>query len=306
MKIIQNFAIAIDNLRISKGLTVRDLCLDICDESSYRRYRLGDRDIPIARIKQFCDRLGIELDEFLYNVYTKNSYEYQKIHRLFYDLQIKDYDAIKKSIPQIRTEGITLHRNKILFELILHTYHYETKKITKSEYHKLLTSLLPSHTGFYTFNDIMILEKLAFLEVPNNETNALNQLHNILLDTKRLYSISENYSMIATLYANVPNLYTKLKDLEHALVICDRGISYSERYNVTKNIHHLYYLKAYCLFHSGNHDDAMENLSIVISLVFGKQDKRLFQYFIELIIKEFNMTKPMIYQMHQLSIQNYV
>ncbi|NLG31509.1 MAG: helix-turn-helix transcriptional regulator, partial [Acholeplasmataceae bacterium] len=113
MEILQNIAIAIDNLRISKGMTIRELCLDICDESTYRRYKLGDRDIPIARIKQFCDKLGIGLDEFLYNLASKNSYEHRKIHRLFYDLQARNYDQIKKLLPQIDVDEISLDNNKI-------------------------------------------------------------------------------------------------------------------------------------------------------------------------------------------------
>lgn len=50
----------------------------------------------------------------------------------------------------------------------------------------------------------------------------------------------------------------------------------------------------------------MENLSIVISIVFSMQDKQRFNYFIELIMKEFNMTRPMVYQMYQLSVQNFL
>ena len=89
-------------------MTVNELCLDICDESSYRRYQTGKRDIPIARIKLFCDKLGIGLDEFLYNLTAKNSYEYKKIYKLFYDLQDKNYDQIKKSLPHIPVNGLEL------------------------------------------------------------------------------------------------------------------------------------------------------------------------------------------------------
>jgi len=306
VEILQNIAIAIDNLRISKGMTIRELCLDICDESTYRRYKLGDRDIPIARIKQFCDKLGIGLDEFLYNLASKNSYEHRKIHRLFYDLQARNYDQIKKLLPQIDVDEISLDNNKILYEYILYTYQYRINKITKSKYYSLLTSLLPSQKGFYTFNDIVILEKLALLEVETKDTTSLKKLQSILLDTTRLYSMSDNYSVVATIYANVANLLTKIDDLENALIVCEKGIDYSITYNATKNIHHLYYLKAYCLYQDNKIDEAMENLSIVISIVFSMQDKQRFNYFIELIMKEFNMTRPMVYQMYQLSVQNFL
>lgn len=96
MDFIRNMAVAIDNLRVSKGLTVRELCLNICDESAYLRYRSGDREIPIAKVQMFCDKLGLGLDEFLNNVYSKNSYEFKKIHKLFTYLQNKEYDLIKK------------------------------------------------------------------------------------------------------------------------------------------------------------------------------------------------------------------
>lgn len=303
---IQNIAQAIDILRISKGLTVNELCLDICDESSYRRYKTGKRDIPIARIKLFCDKLGIGLDEFLYNITAKNSYEYKKIYKLFYDLQDKNYDQIKKSLPHIHVKEIALDKNKILFEFILYTYQYQIKKLTKSEYYTLLKDLLPEQNGYYTFNHIIILEKLAWLEMSIKISKSLDDLQSILLDTKRLYAIKDHHAVIATMYANVANLITKSKDFEKALILCDKGIYYSKKYNVTKNIHYLYYIKAYCLFQNDNHDAAMQNLSIVVSLVFAMQNKKKFKYFIEIIMKEFNMTKEMIYQMHQLSLQQYL
>lgn len=306
MEMVQNIAIAIDNLRISKGLTVRGLCLDICDESTYRRYRLGDRDIPIARIKEFCDRLGIGLDEFLYNLSSKNSYEYQKIHKLFYDLQSRNYEQIKKMLPLIDMDEISLDKNRILYEYILYTYQYQIKKITKSKYYSLLSDLLPDQKGFYTFNDIIILDKLAFLEIETKETTSLKKLQTILLDPTKLYAINENHSVIATTYANVANMLTRLEDFENALIICDNGINYSKAYNATKNIHYLYYIKAYCLFQNNKIDEAMQNLSIVISYVFAMQEKQKFKYFIELIMEEFNMTRPMVYQMYQLSLQNYL
>lgn len=304
MEIIRNIAVAIDNLRISKGLTVRELCLDICDESSYRRYRLGDREIPIARIKQFCDKLGIGLDEFLYNLASKNSYEHRKVYRLFYDLTSKNYEQIKKLLPLIDIDEMSLDHIKVLYEYILYTYQYQTQKITKPKYHSLLSGLLPEREGFYTFNDIIILEKLSQIELETKETKALEKLQVILLDTSKLYSVSDNYSVIATVYANVANVLTRLEDFDNALIICQKGIDYSITYNATKNIHYIYYLQAYCFYQQNNQEDAMKNLSIVISIVYSMQDKRRFNYFIELIMKEFNMTKPMVFQMYQLSVQD--
>src|SRR5690554_76201 len=306
MEIIQNIAVAIDNLRISKGLTVSELCLDICDESSYRRYKSGNRDIPIAKIKQFCDKLGIGLDEFLYNVSVKNSYEYKKIHKMFLDLQSKKYDEIRKSLPLIKVDDIGIDRNKVLFKFILYTYQYETKKITSSNYYELLLKLLPEQSGFYTFNDLIIFEKLALLEVNQNESPSLKILLDILLNTEKLYVTNTNQYVLATTYANVANYLTKRKEYEEALKICNKGLEYSKSFYVTKNIHYLYYLKAYCLFHTEDKEGATFNLSIVISWVFAIQDEYMSNYFINLIMKEFNMTKSMIYQMHQKVLANYL
>lgn len=165
--------------------------------------------------------------------------------------------------------------------------------------------MLPNNDGFYTFNQVIILEKLALIEVQNDDSTSLNKLQNILLNTKKLYSISEDYTNIATTYANVANLYTKLKDLDNALITCNKGIEFSKIYNVTYNLHYLYYFKAYCLFHTGQKDEAMRNLSIVISLVYAKEDKKLFNYFMNYIEKEFNTTKTKIINMLKVSIENF-
>ncbi len=306
MKIIQNIATDIDTLRINKGLTVSELCFEICDESAYRKYKTGKRNISIDKINLFCNRLGIGLDEFLYNLVTKNSFEYERIQNLYYALQDKDFVYIKKSLPHINVKEISSEKNHILFNFILYSYQYETKIITKTEYYSMLSDLLPVHNGFYTFNDILILDKLAWLEIGIKESKSLKDLQAILLDTKKLYTISDNHITIATIFASVSNLLTKSKESSYAMKICETGINYCKKYSITENIHHLYYLLAYNQFRDNKKENAMENLSIVISIVFSMQDKKEFMYFISLITKEFNMTKTMVYQMHQLSLENYL
>jgi transcriptional regulator with XRE-family HTH domain len=306
MKIIQNIAVAIDTLRINKGLTVSELCFEICDDSAYRKYKTGKRNISIEKINLFCNRLGIGLDEFLYNLVTKNSYEYERIQNLYYALQDKDYIYIKKSLPHINVKEIGSEKNHILFSFILYSYQYETKNITKTEYYSMLSDLLPIHNGFYTFNDILILDKLAWLESYDKLSVSLVKLQTILLDTKKLYTISDNHITIATIFASVSNLLTKSKELSYAVEICKTGINYCKKYSITENIHHLYYLLAYNQFRDNKKESAMENLSIVISIVFSLQDKKEFTYFISLITKEFGLSKAMIYQMHHLALQTYL
>ena len=77
MNTTTHYALHIDDLRISKGLTVHELCEGICDDSTYRRYKTGKKDIPIYKIKMFCDKLELDWDEFLSNTMSKTSVEYK-------------------------------------------------------------------------------------------------------------------------------------------------------------------------------------------------------------------------------------
>ena len=78
-----HYALHIDDLRISKGLTVNQLCESICDDSTYRRYKNGKKDIPIYKLNQFCEKLNLSLDEFISNTMSKKSIEYQKVYNLY-------------------------------------------------------------------------------------------------------------------------------------------------------------------------------------------------------------------------------
>lgn len=294
MYILQNFAIQIDVLRVNSGMTIVDLCYNICDESSYRRYKAGKRQIPITRLKLFCDRLGVGLDEFLYNSLLRDEYEYKKINELFYALQIKDFDQVNKILKNVHIDEISLKKNKELLEFIVCTNSFELRKITKYEYLKKLRGIREVKDGFYTFNDVLILDKISWIEVENNNRDTLDILYSILTDTSKLYNIYNSHAVIASIFANVANMYTKLKCFEFALEIVKEGIVYCKKHGTLKKIHYLYYLKAYTLYNLNKKEEAMENIARVITIAFSMNNKKEIKYFIDLINKEFGLSIDII------------
>lgn len=283
-----HYALHIDDLRLSKGLTVNQLCDGICDDSTYRRYKTGKKDIPIYKIKMFCDKLDLSLDEFLSNTMSKTSTEYKKIYNLYYAMQKKGWKIIGDFIDKNQNIAFFYPSNETLYSYIVNTYLLEVKKISEREYLSILHDLLPKKFETASFNDVIILEKISFIEVDHQTTKHLYILNDLLMNPKKLYFIKNNEHVISNLYANVSILYTKLKLFDEANSLAEKGVSFSLKHNQYKALPHLYYLLAYNLFNLGKKESALKELSYLIAHIYSTKNQDNLDYFLGLINKEFD------------------
>jgi hypothetical protein len=299
MDFIKQIAHAIDTLRIDRRLTVESLCFGICDTSSYRRYKSGDRHIPIERIKLFCDKLGIGLDEFLYNLSTNHDVEYQKINHLYTLLLHKKYEDISNELKQIHIKDLSLEKHKTFYDFILYTNQFETNQISSEVYYENLEKLQKKVNDFYTFNDLIILEKMAWIEIDRHETTSLDLLSSIILDRKTLYGLSNMYAALSSIMSNVANMYNKLDLYEQSNNICEAGIVYMKKYNTYQHIYVLYYLLAYNHKMLDNLELSQKYLAMTLTHLFSLDLNKDYLYIVSLIKDEFNLDKDAL--MHIVS-----
>ena len=282
-----HYALHIDDLRLSKGLTVHELCDGICDDSTYRRYKTGKKDIPIYKIKMFCDKLDLSLDEFLSNTMSKTSIEYKKIYNLYYAMQKKEWEIIGDFIDKNQNIALFYPSNKTLYSFITNTYLYQIKKISEDEYLQKLINLLPGSLNTASFNDVIILEKISDIEVNHHIVTHLNILNELLLNPKKLYLIKNNEHVISNLYANVSIFYSRLKLFHESYAIAEKGISFSLKHNQYKALPRLYYLLAYTLFNLGKQVSAFKELTYMFAHIFSTKKKDQLDYFLKLVNEEF-------------------
>lgn len=305
MDFIKQIAHAIDTLRIERGFTVESLCSEICDTSSYRRYKSGDRNIPIERIKLFCDKLGIGLDEFLYNLTTKHDFEYQKINHLYTLLLSHHYDDMAAEFKHVNIKDITLEKHKTFYYFILYTYQFETHQITSEDYYKNLSRLQKKVNGFYTFNDLIILEKMAWIEIERHDTTSLDLLSRIILDRKTLYGLSNMHATLSSIMSNVANMYNKLDLYEHSNDICETGIKYMHKHATYKHIYVLYYVLAYNHNMLDNLELSNRYLAMTLTHLFSLDFHKDYTYIVSLIQDEFNLNKETLMAFVSHAIQAF-
>ena len=160
--------------------------------------------------------------------------------------------------------------------------------ISKSKYLNDLLNLLPEKFDLVSFNDVIVLEKVAEIEVSQNHMKHLNILNNLLLNPKKLYLIKNNEHVISNLYSNISILYSRLNQFSESYALAEKGISYSLKHHQFKAIPNLYYLLAYNLFKQDKIRDASKELYYLIAYVYSTKQKDKIDYFLELIKKEFN------------------
>lgn len=288
MNATTHYALHIDDLRISKGLTVHELCEGICDDSTYRRYKTGKKDIPIYKIKMFCDKLELDLDEFLSNTMSKTSVEYKKIFNLYYAMLRKNWKTISDFIHKNLNIEFFYPSNKTLYTFIANTYLYHSKQVSENEYLQTIIHLLPKNFNTVSFNDVIILEKVSSIEVDHQATKHLYILNDLLLNPKKLYFIKNNEHVISNLYANVSILFTRLKLFNESHSLAEKGMSFSLKHNQYKAVPRLYYLLAYNLFNLGKKDSALKELTYMITHVYSTKNQDQMDYFLKLINTDFS------------------
>lgn len=127
--------ITLDNIRLSKKITVQELCEGICSPRSYSRYLSGDTTITLDVLLMLIDRVRIPLNEFsvLYRRHMEESnspdayFVYNMIFGIKENLLIETYKELKvKHISDVST------MRSLPIALILYDYLFLNKSKEES------------------------------------------------------------------------------------------------------------------------------------------------------------------------------
>jgi len=187
MNLSNDYMLVLDEIRISKKVSIADLCQDIINERTY--YRM----MKVSQVKtdvfsQLINRLGVDLSEFIhYAVFVRKSdsrFKYiYRVHTKFYRDIEEHYQAMLKY--QDPVEELDL-----LIKVYLKKYEYETQKISQNEYHAFLSTLVPvikANTSFniYLFTIQLILQQ----QIPDQLDITLKKSADQLFKEEFSYSV---------------------------------------------------------------------------------------------------------------------
>ncbi|MCF7926116.1 MAG: helix-turn-helix domain-containing protein [Candidatus Izimaplasma sp.] len=102
----------IDSLRLEKKLTVEDLCENIVNPRTYRRYLSGERKMSHEKIGEFCENLEITSSDLYFLTNRTERDEYVKVIKLYNLVNDQKYDEFYDGLKEIDKDKIIAKQNK--------------------------------------------------------------------------------------------------------------------------------------------------------------------------------------------------
>jgi len=286
-KLIDNYAIFLDELRIKYNLTEENFCEGICNPRTYRRYLSGDRDLPHAKIAEFTRKLGISLNDFFYSIGEHDRIEFQKINHIYKLLTDKKYQELYEQAAKINPAHIVNDRNRKYLEFCVIKADFRTKKrnvqaILDDVSHLIDYPKCLEHRAF-DFIDLISLSLIMVIEVDFKIETALNKLKDIMMDHSYRYLSSETRYILPSLFGNVGLMLYKLDRIEECKALAETGLQMSNLYQDDSQLGLLHYLHALTLLKLGYAKEAEKAaIKSLMSVILKGSEKQIEMYHNEL------------------------
>lgn len=241
----------IRSLRLSKGLSQKELSEGICSQSMLSQIEKNKHTPNFNLLVKLCDRLEVHLDDF--NEYSITDLTIKKnlkdkLEELFYQHKYEEIFILLES-HQVNSYFYTpLDLQLLLFYKALY-YGF-----TKGEYHyahEILEEAL--FITYYenkrnlSYQEILILNNLGIFIAKMEMFKDSFRYYAIILQDIDTNLKVENDPKITVIYFNIANAYSKYGDYEKALKIAVQGIQWANKPNINTQLRlsHLYYEKGY-------------------------------------------------------------
>lgn len=281
--IVINYAYHLDNIRISKKMSVAKLCEDICDPRLYRRYRTGEKTLTHLKIIEFCEKLGISASDFYYTASENDRYELTKINKLYLCIYNHDFTEYQKQLEAIKKSHIISVHNQRYLSLCTIRADYLLKKATPIQTMDKLSELIdyPNclNSEVYDFIELSALLNIEEIELKTGETKALLRLMDILNHEELFYLSSESRQIIPSIYANVSLDLAKVKRYPESEAVAAKGIRYYLTHVDTQTLTVMRYIVAYAKLMEGKRSEAeVEGIKCLMNAVVSDRNFDIEQY----------------------------
>ncbi|ERJ12643.1 helix-turn-helix transcriptional regulator [Haloplasma contractile] len=293
----------LDNLRLNKNFTVKQLCDGICSDRQYRKYLSGDNNISDQRLMDFCDNLGISARDFYYSLNEKDVYVLKHIKNLYYALTKKKYNKVSSLLENTHNIDLMTNQNRRFFNYCLIRFYYETKKYDEkhaiSEASKYVDYPKCKDNNVFDFVDILFLLFIAQIEIHVGIQQGLKILLKILSNKNFLYLSSENRSILPPVYSTVSIMLGKLKLYDQCIEITDSGIDFCIKNSFNKSLTRLYYSKAVAHKMLDNLDLAKHYAVLCFTNVISRNNKSEIKLFYKTLMQDFDIDPFVLIQLQK-------
>jgi len=266
----------LDELREENKMSIDDFIENICSLRQYWRYKNGENLCPQEKFSKLLEKLNLSLSEFENYVFNKSISEYPVVQDLYRFIFNGNEKQAKHIINKYIDHHFTSYETKTFFNtcviLFDNTFAKHSDSYKLENYSKYIDYPKCINRNHITFTDIVILQKIAELEIKNQKRDSLDFLKETLLQGKMYLSGNSRY-YLPSVYVKTAKLYGVVAEYSDTLEICKHGINYSLKNNDVSALPNLYYLSCMAKFKLGLRHEINSDLARCLITSCTSEDK---------------------------------
>lgn len=272
-------------------MTIEEFCFNIVDVRTFHRYKTGERLLKHSKIKEFCDKLRISVNDFYYSASKQDIYEFKKINELYKLIQKRMFEEFYEKAQDMYMPSIVEEQNKRFFNYCYAKADYEMQNENESNIMMVLKKIAnyPACLGqnVFDFVTLVSLQLIAEIEIKNDVDIALLKLIDILSNVEIMYTSSETNTILPCVYSNVAIFLLRRHRFDDCLKISKRGVEYSIEHFDMSGLAHLYYCKSISSLKLGLINDSEECAKLCLMTALVKNNSYELEMFKKALTKDF-------------------
>ncbi len=238
----------LDTIRKQKKMTTDTLCENICSPRQYRRYLSGDSLLQHDRIFQFCDKMGITIQDFYTSFNKTNNFIYNKLHDVYVTIyNYKAYDNAIKMLDEINMPNSTNVKNIKYYQFVKLSLDYFTHKISQAT----LIDACKSYINTYQlitvkrvdFVDTLYVKCLLDYTRHDYPNIAADLMYRFITPSEEIEFTGISNESMQPFYANLAQFYYVQEQYEKSNTLLDIALKKSIRLRISDSLPWLYYFK---------------------------------------------------------------
>ena len=291
--ITKDICLYIEQLRIKRNITIKDLTEGIISQRQYKRYLLNVSEMPNRIFFELTERLGFNSVKILHDVEEEKQKENKLVEGFYNDVVNRNFDEAKAFIRKYKKHQFLLPEFKMYFDASEALYYYQIKEYDKPKTAEIFKNLVnyPNvlEKSIFDQTELIILSLLLMMISDQQEKQ-------ILIDKLTTFILQDKLIVGTDLYAKQ---FIRLRlAREHGIngndnkviEICKQGLEVSRRPSIHFNYDFFYYYLALAYRNKKDMKTALYYIKNLYNYVMWHDDGRKVDSYQEKMKKDFDKT----------------
>ena len=284
-----NVAIYLETIRKKKKLSIAEATKGIISDRQYRRYVLGESEIPYHILAEISNNLGFTVEKILGESESLQRKQYEYVEDIFNSIVRRNFERTEELLKIDSNQEFMSETIKLYFDVSMVLYDNYLEKLSKSEAKQKIYELVnyPKILEQDIFDpvELIILSVLTGYMEQSEKDPLINRLTDLLLEKK--VTIGTEFYARQYITIRLAREHFINKNYQGTIDLCDNALLVSTRSKIHYNYDFLYYYIALAYQRLDNTLKAYEYLQKLYHYLLFIDEQIKFDSYTKKIKKDF-------------------